>query len=92
MGDHLNSSGTAHASAGDIGAVDIGAEILLSPLDDVQDITLSVVVPDELRTLVALGNIDVVSQPEGGDGRHIVAGVGGLSLIEFSAYPDTVVE
>ena len=72
---HLNGSCSAHASACNIGAVDISSEILLRPFDDVQDITLGVVIPDKFGSFVALGDVDVVTQPESGNGGNVISGV-----------------
>ena len=75
-----------------IGTVFVSTEVILSPFGDMDDKTLGVVVKDELGTDIALGDVDVVSEPESRDCRYIVAGVARLLAGKFTSDPDTVIE
>ena len=53
---------------------------------------LGVVVDSELRPEVAFADVDVVTEPEGGDGRNLVAGVSNLFSLHDAPDPDPVEE
>ena len=51
-----------------------------------------VVVRAELRSEIALADVDVVTEPEGGDGRNLVTAVGNLLSLHDASDPDPVEE